>query len=67
LSEDGLTVVASNGTVCPSPYVKILKEAEATMYRLLVQFGLTPKARNTVKQQEKKPVIESKWADFTRD
>lgn len=65
IAADGLTTTAPNGCLMQSPYVKIQKEAEATMYRLLCQFGLTPKSRNTVKQQDKKPQVENKWADFT--
>jgi len=48
VERDGLTVASVNGGMRAHPAVKILEQARAQATRLLIEFGLTPRARGHV-------------------
>jgi len=65
LSKNGMVILAPNGCQMKSPYVDISKQAEATMMKILTQFGLTPRARNTIRQTDKKQDdAKAKWENL---
>jgi P27 family predicted phage terminase small subunit len=68
IAKEGLTTVANNGLIVASPHFNIQKQCEATMLKLQVQFGLSPRARAQVKQQEKKKDdAAKKWSGILFD
>lgn len=58
----GLTSTTASGGTKTSAHVGVLERAEATMIKLLSEFGLTPTARNRVSARPEKQ--ESKLSSF---
>ena len=45
LEKDGLTVTSDRGNIAPHPAIKIAKDAQTQAMKVMVEFGLTAKAR----------------------
>lgn len=45
LEKDGLTVTSDRGNIAPHPAIKIAKDAQTSAMKVMVEFGLTAKAR----------------------
>ena len=45
LEKDGLTVTSDRGNVAPHPAIKIAKDAQTSAMKVMLEFGLTAKAR----------------------
>ncbi len=49
LEKDGLTVISDRGNLSPHPAIKIAKDAQTQAMKVMVEFGLTAKARTKLK------------------
>lgn len=45
LEKDGLTVTSDRGNIAPHPAIKIAKDAQTSAMKVMLEFGLTAKAR----------------------
>lgn len=45
LEKDGLTVISDRGNITAHPAIKIAKDAQTSAMKVMVEFGLTAKAR----------------------
>lgn len=45
LEKDGLTVTSDRGNIAPHPAIKIAKDAQTSAMKVMMEFGLTAKAR----------------------
>lgn len=45
LEQDGLTVTSDRGNIAPHPAIKIAKDAQTSAMKVMLEFGLTAKAR----------------------
>lgn len=45
LEKDGLTVTSDRGNIAPHPAIKIAKDAQTQAMKVMMEFGLTAKAR----------------------
>ena len=45
LEKDGLTVTTDRGNIVPHPAIKIAKDAQTQAMKVMLEFGLTAKAR----------------------
>ena len=48
LSEEGVTVTSPNGYTMPSPSFTVVNKAFLTMYRMWMEFGMTPSSRSKI-------------------
>ena len=48
LEKDGLTVTSDRGNIAPHPAIKIAKDAQTSAMKVMLEFGLTAKARTKI-------------------
>lgn len=53
LEEDGLTVTSDRGNMSPHPLIKVAKDAQVQAMKVMLEFGLTAKARTKLPKMEK--------------
>lgn len=49
LETEGLTVTSDRGNIAPHPAIKIAKDAQTQAMKVMLEFGLTAKARTKLK------------------
>ena len=52
LEKEGLTVISDRGNIAPHPAIKIAKDAQTSAMKVMVEFGLTAKARTKLPKLE---------------
>jgi P27 family predicted phage terminase small subunit len=52
LEIDGLTVTSDRGNISPHPLIKIAKDAQTQAMKVMLEFGLTAKARTKLPKKE---------------
>lgn len=60
LKATGLTVEGAKGGEITSPFIKIVRDAQAACHRFAVEFGFTPASRTRIAAPEKDPGDEKK-------
>ena len=53
LEIDGLTVTSDRGNIAPHPLVKVAKDAQTQAMKVMLEFGLTAKARTKLPKMDK--------------
>lgn len=53
LEIDGLTVTSDRGNIAPHPLIKVAKDAQTQAMKVMLEFGLTAKARTKLPKMEK--------------
>ena len=53
LEKDGLTVKSDRNNLTPHPAIKIARDAQIQAIKIMLEFGLTAKARTKLPQMEK--------------
>ena len=53
LEIDGLTVTNDRGNIAPHPLVKVAKDAQTQAMKVMLEFGLTAKARTKLPKMDK--------------
>lgn len=48
IEKDGLTVTSDRGNITPHPAIKIAKDAQTSAMKVMLEFGLTAKARTKI-------------------
>lgn len=66
LEKDGLTVVSDRGNLSPHPAIKIAKDAQTQAMKVMVEFGLTAKARTKLPKLEANTGTESPLEAFIK-
>ena len=59
LEIDGLTVTSDRANIAPQPLVKVAKDAQTQAMKVMLEFGLTAKARTKLQKMNKTPDEES--------
>ena len=52
LEDEGLTVTSDRGNIAPHPAIKIAKDAQTQAMKVMLEFGLTAKARTKLPKVE---------------
>lgn len=52
LEKDGLTVTSDRGNIQPHPAIKIAKDAQTSAMKVMLEFGLTAKARTKLNKMQ---------------
>jgi phage terminase small subunit len=52
LEDEGLTVTSDRGNIAPHPAIKIAKDAQTQAMKVMLEFGLTAKARTKLPKIE---------------
>lgn len=52
LEIDGLTVTSDRGNISPHPLIKIAKDAQTQAMKVMLEFGLTAKARTKLPKKD---------------
>ena len=66
LEKDGLTVVSDRGNLSPHPAIKIAKDAQTQAMKVMVEFGLTAKARTKLPKLDANTGTESPLEAFIK-
>lgn len=66
IEKDGLTVVSDRGNLSPHPAIKIAKDAQTQAMKVMVEFGLTAKARTKLPKLEANTGTESPLEAFIK-
>ena len=66
LEKDGLTVVSDRGNLTAHPLIKVAKDAQIQAMKVMVEFGLTAKARTKLSKMEK-PEEDSPFEQFIKE
>ena len=53
LEIDGLTATSDRGNIAPHPLVKVAKDAQTQAMKVMLEFGLTAKARTKLPKMDK--------------
>lgn len=53
LEIEGLTVTSDRGNIAPHPLIKIAKDAQTQAMKVMLEFGLTAKARTKLPKMDK--------------
>lgn len=66
LEKDGLTVISDRGNLTAHPLIKVAKDAQIQAMKVMVEFGLTAKARTKLSKMEK-PEEDSPFEKFIKE
>ena len=66
LAKDGLTVISDRGNLTAHPLIKVAKDAQIQAMKVMVEFGLTAKARTKLSKMEK-PEEDSPFEKFIKE
>ena len=66
IEKDGLTVVSDRGNLSPHPAIKIAKDAQTQAMKVMVEFGLTAKARTKLPKLDANTGTESPLEAFIK-
>ncbi len=66
LEKDGLTVISDRGNLTAHPLIKVAKDAQIQAMKVMVEFGLTAKARTKLSKMEK-PEEDSPFEQFIKE
>lgn len=66
LEKDGLTVISDRGNLSPHPAIKIAKDAQTQAMKVMVEFGLTAKARTKLPKLEATTGTETPLESFLK-
>lgn len=67
IAVDGITTTNSKGIVVPSPAVSVAMQAQTQLIKLLREYGLTSKARATLKKYDPPEPEKSPLSRFLED
>lgn len=66
LEIDGLTVTSDRGNISPHPLIKIAKDAQTQAMKVMLEFGLTAKARTKLPKKDNEKE-ESPFEQFIKE
>lgn len=66
LEKDGLTVLSDRGNVAPHPLIKVAKDAQTQAMKVMLEFGLTAKARTKLPKKENEGDEASPFEQFIK-
>ncbi len=66
LEIDGLTVTSDRGNVAPHPLIKVAKDAQVQAMKVMLEFGLTAKARTKLPKKDNEDEDNSPFEQFVK-
>lgn len=66
LEKDGLTVESDRGNIAPHPLIKVAKDAQTQAMKVMLEFGLTAKARTKLPKKDNENDDDSPFAQFIK-
>lgn len=67
LEIDGLTVTSDRGNIASHPLIKIAKDAQTQAMKVMLEFGLTAKARTKLPKKDNEDEEPSPFEQFIKD
>lgn len=66
LEKDGLTVESDRGNIAQHPLIKVAKDAQTQAMKVMLEFGLTAKARTKLIQKDNESDEDSPFEQFIK-